>query len=802
MPIDLKTLARAIRPEKTSILLGAGSSKPSGAPSGAELAAALCKEFNLDFDPSLSLSEVATLVEINRDRKSLAKFVSNTFKELRPTAGLLNLPSFQWANVFTTNFDDLIEQAYKRGGKALDVFSSNFDFNEDHQPASQSLFKIHGTMLQDRGLGHASSMVLTTADYDSAQAFREIVFDHLLRETSRTDVLIIGHSLADHDLNIVLEEAIRRKRVSGASGKLYALSYTKDVNRATLLEARGFSIAFGGIDDFLVELQATAPALQLVFADNGDLLDHAPVLRPVTIDVRHSMDHQKPDVLRLFSGGDATYGDIASELTFARDVVQHAETQLTSTDKLVAYFLGAAGLGKTSAARQLLASLHQRGFSCWEHKLDHVLDSESWIKIAKHCEVNNVDAALFVDEAHLHLRALDRIVDHLHANKCTRLRLVLASTPGQWNPRAKSPSLFRIGVEHPLKRLSRAEIDSLLDLFDRKKEVATLVEASFSGFARNEKLRRLQERCRADTFVCMKNIFAIDKLDDIILRDFAALDADLQEIYRTIAAMEASNIRVHRQLVIRVVGIHADSVEGVLNRLTGTISEQDIDVREGIYVWRGRHRVISDLILHYKFHEQDELFALYERVIENINPSYELERFTINELCDPQLGIGRINDVQRQNHLYRKMISAAPAQRPPRHRLIRNLIQSGEFDAAGNEIRIFEKELRRDAPILRYKAQLRVERAKKVSGILPVDRAAILSEAIGIVSSALDTFGGDRALHKLHGEIGLDILRLNGKWDAFDAAMARLQAACDEYLDPELVRVFANLKTRAASLGG
>jgi hypothetical protein len=32
--------------------------------------------------------------------------------------------------------------------------------------------------------------------------------------------------------------------------------------------------------------------------------------------------------------------------------------------------------------------------------------------------------------------------------------------------------------------------------------------------------------------------------------------------------------------------------------------------------------------------------------------------------------------------------------------------------------------------------------------------------------------------------------------------MARLQTACDDYLDPELVRVFATLKTRAASLGG
>ena len=43
-----------------------------------------------------------------------------------------------------------------------------------------------------------------------------------------------------------------------------------------------------------------------------------------------------------------------------------------------------------------------------------------------------------------------------------------------------------------------------------------------------------------------------------------------------------------------------------------------------------------------------------------------------------------------QNVLLRKMMSIAPAERVPRHRLIRNLIELNEFDRAETEIRLFQ----------------------------------------------------------------------------------------------------------------
>ncbi len=797
MPIDLVTLCREITPQRTAILFGAGSSVPSGGIVGSALAKQICEKFGLEYDSSLSLAEIGTLAELKVGRRDLISLVQKMYDGLRPTRGLLNLPLYDWKDIFTTNYDDLIEQVYAITRKDLPVYSSNFDFNDDASSSLTSLFKLHGTLQNDRAFGHRSSMVLTTDDYELASEYRELIFDRLLHETSRHNVLVIGHSLADPDLNAILAEAARRKKSAGASGKLYALIYSQDHNRATLLEQRGYSVCFAGLDEFFAALHQEGPAARIVHVDPGDILGHAPHLRASTIDVNHAIDHQAPNVQSVFNGAAATYGDIRGDLAFKRDQAITVENQLVAQDKAVAYILGPAGFGKTSLCRLVLTALARRGFLCWEHMSDYKLDALGWVAIARRCQSEKVKAVLFVDDAHMNIRAMDGIVEAVAAMDNSYFRLLLTSTPAHWHPRSKTPSLYKIGVMHQMHRLSLSEINSLLDLFERKHEIAALVEASFAGFTRQEKLRRLVARCRADMFVCMKNIFSFELLDDIILRDYATIQSDLQDVYRTVAAMEASNIRVHRQLVIRTLGIEAHMVQQVLDRLTGIITESDVDVANGIYAWHGRHQVISEIILKHKYSGQDELYKLYELVVDNINPSYEIERLTVNELCDIQYGIGRLQDRQRQNYLFRKLISVAPSQRPPRHRLIYNLIKSSEFEPAANEIRIYEKELRVDAPIIRYKAMLFVERARMVEGIMAEDRVAILRDAAHLIDRAMERYFADRGLHSIACEIGLEVAKLSGNWEIHDAAVERLRRAEAEYQDPQMTRLLSKVQTRA-----
>jgi hypothetical protein len=148
------------------------------------------------------------------------------------------------------------------------------------------------------------------------------------------------------------------------------------------------------------------------------------------------------------------------------------------------------------------------------------------------------------------------------------------------------------------------------------------------------------------------------------------------------------------------------------------IHEEDESVRDGVFTWKTRHSVIAGIIAKFKFSDIGKTIDIFDKVIENINPTFDIEIRTIRELCNIESGLPRIPNKSDQNRLLRKMMSVAPGERVPRHRLIRNLIQQGDFEKADTEIGIFNKDFGADGPVFRYRVNLMVARAKRTPGIL------------------------------------------------------------------------------------
>ena len=114
MPIDLTVLCRQVVPENTALVLGSGVSIPSGAPSGDGLRDLLGRKFEIPNYETFSLSDLSTIIEKRFDRYQLVSEVRKAIRKLQPTGGLLNIPLFSWASIFSTNYDDLVEKAYSR----------------------------------------------------------------------------------------------------------------------------------------------------------------------------------------------------------------------------------------------------------------------------------------------------------------------------------------------------------------------------------------------------------------------------------------------------------------------------------------------------------------------------------------------------------------------------------------------------------------------------------------------------------------------------------------------------------------
>src|SRR5262245_16037199 len=112
MPITLQTLKTAINPLRTALVTGAGASVPSGAPTGSQLAARLWKSLANSDAKSDDLMETASFLTRTYGRAPVVKEIKRELAGLKPTGGLAGLPVFQWHQIFTTNFDQLIEKAY------------------------------------------------------------------------------------------------------------------------------------------------------------------------------------------------------------------------------------------------------------------------------------------------------------------------------------------------------------------------------------------------------------------------------------------------------------------------------------------------------------------------------------------------------------------------------------------------------------------------------------------------------------------------------------------------------------------
>lgn len=598
MSIELSEMIEGIDPSNTVLFFGAGSSIPSGAPSVAKLMASVSHMFNIDAE-GYSLTEMTSLAEEKRSRVELINCLRGMFNKIRVTGALLNLPLYNWKNIYTTNYDKLVEQSYEIKEKPISVITSNYDFREQKYPEAMKLYKLHGCIDKDISDGSQSRIIISESDYDNTSEYRETLWDAFKYDLNGGNVVIIGYSLADQHIKDLVSRAISINNKSHSPASINLVLYSKDEGRASLFERRGVKVAFGSVDDFFIELQKRNTPSSLVYKSTGDPLDNQSILQPVTLKIEDELRNIDKNVSAMFQGWPATYSDIQANLTFERSITKELESNLNSENSLCICLLGASGMGKSTAARKVMLRLKAGGHHCWEHKGSHKLLFDEWRSVAKDLKGRKELGTLLIDDAHNHLYEINNLVDLLSADDNYSLKIVLTSTRNHWHPRVKTPNFFLKGKEFVLKKLDGVEIEGLLSLVESHPDLQPLIENSFSGFSRSERKRRLIAKCESDTFVCLKNIFASEQFDDIVLREFAELDENLQEIYRFVSAMESAGVNVHRQLVVRLLGISAEAVSASLVNLVDIIHEYSISEREGIYGWKGRHPVITDIVTKY-----------------------------------------------------------------------------------------------------------------------------------------------------------------------------------------------------------
>lgn len=786
MPISLDTLKQSINSRQSVLLLGAGAAMPSGAPSGAALAEKLWQDVAKSSAQSDDLIDTASILERRFGRRAVMEIVRNTLQPLQPTGGLLAIPHHGWNAVFSTNFDKLVERAYKRAGVPLIPVRSNFDLTNRENREGVTLYKIHGCITQDRAFGDKASMILTEQDYEDYQRYRQTMFSTLQTMMLTNDVIVLGQSLRDRHLQDLVKKVLSYRQ-EGVQSEIYVVVYDRDDLRAPLLEDRGAKVVFAGIDEFAHAMAHGITQESVPTLTEGGAPNLAASLVSTVYDVQ-ARKADSPNVKRMFSGGPASYADIRSGATFERSRHRDAVDRLAEGTAPLVAIIGSAGVGKTTFARQIASNLSADGIPVWEHRNDFPFQSKPWIALERELSSSGQSGILLLDECTRYLRQANILFDALGSLEKPALRVIATANAAQWAPRLKSPIVYKKGVVIELSRLDSAEVNSLINLYQYNKDVSELVQKGFRELPRSTQVSRLREKCGADMFVCLRNIFANENLDTILLTEFEELDDSYQEYYRYVAALEAVGTRVHRQLLMRMLSISADTVSYVLNGLSGIIDEYDIKPKLGIYGWSTRHIVIARRITEYKFSNYDELEKLFDAIIDNINPAVPMELQSVRDVCDNEFGIGRLAETKTRQRLYKRLIEAAEGERIPWHRLVRELLEHESLEDAEYGLRNAIEAVGSDGPLDRYKVRLLLARADRTPGIANGDRLALVRKAFETAEENIRRHPADKFSYKALCDVAIELIRRGESPYILDGPLNKMRDAADKILDPTMDR--------------
>ena len=199
-------IAEKIQKGRVVLFLGAGASAAAGAPQQSQLVEDIKEKFPR-LDPQLTrLVDVCEdFIETRGyDIKDLEEFITEKLRVLKPSVAHFSLTKYNWPAIFTTNFDDLIETAYRTGeAPAKNCFVVSYPSQSPMtDPSKVFFFKLMGTIVTRSD----NKMVLSRSDFSKMVSKRAEYLSNLEDYVKDGTIVFIGYSTSDRLITDLIDE--------------------------------------------------------------------------------------------------------------------------------------------------------------------------------------------------------------------------------------------------------------------------------------------------------------------------------------------------------------------------------------------------------------------------------------------------------------------------------------------------------------------------------------------------------------------------------------------------------------------
>ncbi|MCL5027562.1 MAG: SIR2 family protein [Bacteroidetes bacterium] len=230
-----KKYLKALLDNNAALFAGAGLSVESGMVNWKELLKEIAEDIGLDIKKETDLVAVAQYHKNERiGRATINQEIIEHFTEdikLNNKHLLLTRLPIKW--YWTTNYDQLIEEALINANKKIDVKITQENLATNKPKTDVIVYKMHGDV------NHPSSAVVTKDDYESYNLKRQLFTTTLQGDLISKTFLFIGFSFEDPNLEYILS----RIRILLGENTREHFAFFKRVNRKDFDKLQDFKYA-------------------------------------------------------------------------------------------------------------------------------------------------------------------------------------------------------------------------------------------------------------------------------------------------------------------------------------------------------------------------------------------------------------------------------------------------------------------------------------------------------------------------------------------------------------------------------
>ena len=185
---------------EAGLFIGAGVSRQAGYIDWKGLLRETAHELDLDIEKEHDLLALAQFqVNAKCGRGDFNQHLMDAFlRDAEPTVVHEILTRLPIDTVWTTNYDQILEDAYKRAGRQVEIKLTIENLAQARKGRDVTIYKMHGCVTQTH------QAVLTKQDYEDYDITRQLFTDSLKGDFIEKTLLFLGYSFTDPNVERIL----------------------------------------------------------------------------------------------------------------------------------------------------------------------------------------------------------------------------------------------------------------------------------------------------------------------------------------------------------------------------------------------------------------------------------------------------------------------------------------------------------------------------------------------------------------------------------------------------------------------